>query len=241
MKVACIGFFGMRLSSLMIAILLCVASYQNSALAVEFELEKGRQFELCRDMAANLAAFPDLMPEPFDLPFDPKLEDFRWVEWTPLNPVEHVDVLRQSVLWRWNFKGPEEALAIWEREMSLLLEMAEKGEVLLQEAHFDANHDGQRERVYRFSRLDQYKWPATYDPRGWAPAWHMIVMPEDDAKAHKDMEPHWARGGGVPFYYKGRIFYFDPAFLNIDEPKRAREGEDFGLIRVCRFKAIDDH
>lgn len=208
--------------------------------AVEFRLKKGGQFELCRDMAENLKAYPDLLPNPFDMPFDPALGKFRWVEWEPLDPLEHVDVIRQAVITQGNFtnrKTPEEMEVKWKKEKPVLLEKARTGNLYLEQASFDANHDGEHERVYRFSH-DTYKWPAIYDPRSWTLAWYLLVMPEDDPKTSRQLAG--AVQPGQPFYHKGRIFYWSAASKLVLEPNQLDASRGFFLLDVCVFKPIID-
>ncbi len=209
-----------------------LAALSSEAHAIEFKLKKGGQFELCRDMAANLKAFPDLLPQPFDMPFDPALTNFRTIEWESLDPLEHVSKLRQYVIYRHDRhrkKTAEEREADWQREKPALLEMARAGEIALEHAYFDANHDGKREPVYRFGR---YRWPATYDPRGWVYAWNIFVLPEDDPKAVNQWSLY-SKHPLNPFYYKGRIFYFNPGSLIVYEPNILFEGRSLSLLDIC--------
>ena len=189
-------------------------------------------------MEANLKAFPNLLPKPFDMPFHPSLKDFRWVEWKALDPLEHVEVLRQAVINIKDFRGtmiPEEQETFWQKENPALLEKARAGKVALAQADFDVNHDGTRERVYRFAD-DRFVWPATYDPKGWVYAWTPLVMPEDDPKASRQLSRYVNRPLN-PFYYKGRIFYFDASSPNVWEPNEVRQERNLNLRSACHFEA----
>ncbi len=207
--------------------------------AVEFKLDKGSQFELCRDMAANLKAFPNLLPQPFDMPFDPALTNFRTIEWEPLDPLEHISKLRQIVIYREDRhqeKTAEEQEADWQREKPALLEKARAGEIALERAYFDANHDGKREPVYRFG---QHRWPATFDPRGWVYAWSVFVLPEDDPETGSQWA-FYSKRPIHPFYYKGRVFYFMPLGPIVYESNIITSQRKFFLLDVCEFSSIDE-
>lgn len=227
-RTACIGLI----------ILLSGGFGNQPAQATEFKLKKGSQYELCRDMAENLKAFPDLLPQPYDLPFDPTAGKFRWVEWEPLDPLEHVNVIRQAVITKGNVtkrKTPEEMLAKWAKERPVLLDKARTGNLFIEQATFDVNHDGRRERVYRFSH-DTFKWPATYDPRGWTLAWYLLVMPEDDPNASHQLAN--TTQPGQPFYYKGRIFYWRASSGLIFEPNNLSQLNRVAMIDVCYFRPV---
>lgn len=239
MKMAGRDTVRLRLGFFVVALVLTQFVPGGKVSAVEFELKKGTQFELCQDMAANLKAFPDLLPQPFDMPFDPSLKDFRWVEWESLDPLGHVEVLRQAAISMKDFRGkmgPEEREAVWQEEKSGLLEKAREGKVSIGQALFDVNHDGNPERVYRFAD-ERFVWPASYDPKGWTYAWTLIVLPEDDPKASRQLSSYVNRPLS-PFYYKGRIFYFSASGPSVYEPDEVREIENLNLRNVCNFSIV---
>lgn len=225
-----------RLTGLALLPFLLAAAAVGQARATEFELLRGKDFALCRDMAENLKAFPELLPVPFDMPFDPRLIVFRWITWERLDPLQHVAALRQAVINDGSFRGEltaEEQEALWRQKGPALLEKARAGKVALQRAEFDVNQDGKRERVYRFTD-DRYAWPSTYDASGTAYAWKLLVLPEDDPKASRQFSPH-GRKSLAPFTYEGRIFFFDATGPTVLEPKEVRQ--KLYPAPVCEFKA----
>ena len=222
---------------LLAALLLSLAV--PSGQAVEFKLKKGGQFKLCRDMAENLKAFPDLLPQPFDMPFDPALKNLRTIQWEPLDPLEHISKLRQIVIYREDWrreKTAEEREADWQREKPALLRKARDGEIALERALFDANHDGKSEPVYRFG---QHRWPATYDPSGWVYAWNIFVLPEDDPDAAIQWSTH-SRAPLIAFYYKGRVFYLKPTGVNVLETGILDYNKSLFMKYVCEFDPVSE-
>jgi ankyrin repeat protein len=225
-----------RLTGLGLLPFLLVGAAIGQARATEFELIRGKDFALCQDMAENLKAYPDLLPVPFDMPFDSRLVVFRWITWEPLDPLQHEAALRQAVINDGSFRGEltaEEQEALWRQQGPALLEKARAGKVALQRAEFDVNQDGKRERVYRFTD-DRYAWPSTYGPTGTTHAWKLLVLPEDGPKASRQLSPH-GRKSLAPFTYEGRIFFFDATGPTVLEPKEVRQ--KLYPAPVCEFKA----
>lgn len=229
-----------RLAGSCFLLTLAAMATSQQGQAVEFKLKKGQDLEICRDMAANLKAFPDLSPFPLDMPFDPSLSEFRWVDWEALDPLSHESILRQYIVQREAFregyrgkeKTPGEQQVDWRAWRPVILREARAGKVYVERATFDSNRDGKHEPVYRVALKDLDLQPAIYDPRGWTPNWAYVVLPDDDRKASRQ----WIamrRSGADPFYYKEQLFYYSARGPDVIEPHD--RGGHIEFRPLCEF------
>lgn len=70
--------------------LLILLVAEGTAEAGNYTLTYGKQFEVCRAFAENLASFGDLPQGLFEWPINPKFKKFRKPEWKPLDPKQHL-------------------------------------------------------------------------------------------------------------------------------------------------------
>ncbi|WP_020592406.1 hypothetical protein [Kiloniella laminariae] len=209
-------------------------------MAAEFQLVKGNQFELCQDYKQNLDYYPELEETPMYIPFHLDFSDFREVEWVDLVPGEYLEEIKIHVQDQWDLRGrltEEERFVQWEKRKDKILQKLAEGTLRLGKASFDANHDGNRETVYRFG---QHIWPSLYKEDGFTFAWSLFVRPADDERASQQLRAY-SRTPLIPFYYKGRVFYLGGGGgyeFEILEPNELSTLNKVHLRNVCMFKII---
>jgi hypothetical protein len=136
---------------LLVAVLPALLLLQAPAFAGSFTLIEGKQYELCREYAENLAAFPQLSDKTYEWPLGPKRRSFSKLRWKAVDVQEHMDIVK--TLYTWNYRGyggqfdPEQ---IWQsRSSEVRADIAQHG-VRLDMAKADFNHTGSTDTVYRY-------------------------------------------------------------------------------------------
>lgn len=221
--------------------------------AAEFKLVEGGQFELCRRYAENLALFSKLPRWPCEIPLDRRFSEFREVPWEALDPGEHLDVVEEIVkrlldrkillfdhfIFGNEIKAEDRAREnqIWQRARPEIMAKIEAGEVGLGRARIDLNHDGAADTVYRFGRS---RCEAPYPEPHRSFYWTYHVLERDEPFLSAEMRLH-AQDPYDAFYHRGRIYFARPVSgggLLVMEPQMVRNGNEYGVIRVCDFETL---
>ena len=147
---------------------------------VTYRLTKGQQFQLCRDLEANLRSWGPQSPGMCEIPINPAFERLRAIEWEDLDPLAHWDlfleVLERRLQLPKHQRDKPAAIANKKQREEKVISEAEQGEIGFGRASFDLNHDGVRDIVYRIGRAGcrdiypeptiTYRWAYTVLPRG---------------------------------------------------------------------------
>lgn len=171
--------------------------------AVQYDLIKGQQFELCRAYERNLNSFSHELPMACERKFDPDLEEFWQPNWETLNPAQHMDLIRETLVVKYKFRPTEDIDGRWNRWRPKLQEKIRNGEVKLSRTEVDVNHDGINEIVYRFA--DRPCDPSKELDRRIPSTYRYFVMDSATGKLSSDFVLLQLRTKNL-FFYKGRAY-----------------------------------
>lgn len=203
---------------------LWIVTMNTSAQAVRYELKEGGQYALCNAYKKNLERFSADLPMVCERRLDPDLKDFSKPQWNELEPLEHMDVLKE--IWRVQIKKqlPRMQKKIpditwektWGSEMwgknggeNRYRAAIKAGELTLSVAQIDLLYDGKLDTVYRFSehQCDDEKQLAgvAVNPYTYR---YFVVDSRELSKLRDDVFAGMTTMTRGLFYYKGRP-YFD--------------------------------
>jgi len=127
------------------AIIAVPLSAQHRSASAPYEVVRGAQLRLCRDLAKNLNRFAEEPPQVCRRKFDSALKDFRLPNWRQL-PADQARLAALAIVpSRW----PEDAAKKLAQEVE---DAAANGKLQVWEAQFDLARSGERVRVALVSR-----------------------------------------------------------------------------------------
>jgi hypothetical protein len=213
---------------------------RSAAFAGTFTLIEGKKYELCREYAKNLAAFPDLTDQTYEWPLNPKLLDFKKPRWKTIDVREHMDIIKKLYIWSNDpLQQADDAAGefYWQRQSNSVAEEIDKGAVRLERAHADFDNDGQTDIVYRYYHPLLPEIRENADTRQIAGYWYIYVSGRDIRISEK------FRGNVYPtslydsFFFKGRFYLIgwvggDLFVIEL----RGWEAKDLAFTPVCKFR-----
>jgi hypothetical protein len=140
-----------RATLIVVAALAALLLERSPAFAGSFTLFEGKQYELCREYAKNLAAFPDLSDKTYEWPLDPKLKDFTKPRWEAVDIQQHMDVVKTLYTWSYRgYEGHSDPEQIWQIRSPEVLDDIARHAARLEMAKIDFNHTGSTDIVCRY-------------------------------------------------------------------------------------------
>lgn len=211
-------------------------------LKITFELEDGKEYQVCVDYTANLNSVQTDETISCVRPLNPQFEKFSKPTWKELDPSENVVLYSKTaeIGARLKYKPAEEQQKIRKR----LLEGAEKqiarGKIKLLESMFDINNDGQKERVINV--IDQgLPCRTLLDDRSHGEAEGELFGLDKDGQPVRNLHPLSMRSN--PFFYDGRTFLDTWVFSRrgfegvlVYRPETASTGGSY-YRKICRIFA----
>ena len=228
-----------------------------------YRLTKGQQFKLCQRLEENLRRFPEMDRwHPCSLPLHPDFPEFGKPDWEPLDPRAHPEIMREIYLQQVfsgrfgtprKFPGLEEQEEAWKRRGehhfvsryfpdgrrvdNTVDEALENGNLRLEKARFDLNHDGKPETVYRMNQTNCIpshgdRWNSFY--------WSQHVLQKEDPLIWESFRTLIYGNARDIFFHEGRTYLAGlsspSSVLMIDETFRPRSETGGGFSDVCIFK-----
>jgi len=162
-----------------------------------YSLSKGGQFDLCQALERGLAQLPPIVNISLcEAPLEPGNSDFQRPIWEAIDPLANLDVVKEIYTWsrypggreiqpyldemRRSRSTPQHIIdEVWAPVEQDVLALIEAGVFHLQRAHFDINHDGKSETVYRMSIIGRYR---TVDGFGPAKIHQCSPVPGNEGK-----------------------------------------------------------
>jgi hypothetical protein len=142
------------------------------AKAGNYTLTYGKQFEVCRAFAENLASFGDLPEGLFEWPLNPKFKKLRKPDWKPLDPKQHLALIENWVrTLRHAYGNQPPGSDVVETAWKTKLANIHEGRARLERAVIDVNNDGKPDLLYRL------QFPNITDPQ--KPGWNYFISDDD--------------------------------------------------------------
>ena len=233
-----------KVKPLILAILLfwIASAVAGEPLKITFELEEGKEYQVCIDYTANLNSVQTDETISCIRPLNPHLEKFSKLTWKELDPSENVVLYSKTaeIGARLKYKPAEEQQEIRKR----LLEGAEKqiarGSIKLLESKFDINNDGQQERVITVIHKG-LPCRHLFDERGPKGGDGELFGLDEDGQPVRNLHPLSMRSNA--FIYEGRTYLdtWDYVFAEFEgvlvyRPETASTGGSY-YREICRISA----
>jgi hypothetical protein len=214
------------------------------AFAGSFTLFEGKQYDLCREYAKNLAAFPDLSDKTYEWPLDPKLKDFSKPQWVPVDVRQHTDIVKAIYVWNYRGYAGLSAEQMWQSRSSEVDADIAQTAVRLDMVNVDLYHIGRTGILYRyFHKLpdqDYVNYGGTQRQGYW-----YLYKSDVDPRLSDAFNTYSTYGQFFDsVLYKGRFYLVDlgrfgrkfATTLMIDEPGANVEHMEASLLSVCLFR-----
>lgn len=225
-------------------VLSTMALGRSPAFAGSFTLFQGKQYELCREYANNLAAFPHLSDSTYEWPLDPKLKDFSKPQWVPVDVRQQMDVVKAMYVWNYRGYGGLNAEQMWQSRSSEVDADIAQNAVRLDKTNVDFYHIGRTGTLYRYLHMlpnQDYVNHGGTQRRGY---WYFYKI-DDDPRLSDAFNTYSHYGQFFDsVLYKGRFYLVDlgrfgrkfVTTLMIDEPEADVQHREVSLRSVCRFR-----
>jgi hypothetical protein len=229
---------------MVVAALTALLLESSPAFAGKFTLFEGKQYELCRAYAKNLAAFPNLSDETYEWPLDPKLRDFTKPRWEALDVEQHIDIVKTLYVWSYRgYEGHPDPEQIWQSRSSEVRGDIARHAVRLEIAKTDFNHTGSTDLVYRYYHElpARDKANAATQKQGY---WYIYKSGTDSRISDHFLTGEFFDQFFDSFLFKGRFYLIDlgtfgpdlATTLTIYEPTANVERLEAFLKPVCRYR-----
>jgi hypothetical protein len=241
--VVVLGVRAVRLALVVGAAVLTAAV--QAAYAGSFTLIEGKQYELCREYAKNLAAFPDLSDKTYEWPLDPKLKDFAKPRWEAVDVQQHMDIVKTLYIWSYRgYEGRFDPEQIWQSKSAEVLADIARDTVRLEMAKIDFNHTGSADIVYRYYHELPARDKANSSGTQAQGYWYtyrssLDARLSDQFRTYESFDSFFDS-----FLFKGRFYLIDlgtygrdlATTLTIREPTADVKRVEAFLNPVCRYR-----
>lgn len=145
-KMSMAGVFSKRLLYWFLMVMLLIMN-PGIIFAGQYELVRGKQFQLCRDLVKNFNEFKDERPMLCERKFSPKYKDFKKPNWKALDIEQNFPLILAIKRESGAIMLPEHLEKMMSQYEIEVQERIKQGKVFLYEANFDIAHSGEKVRV----------------------------------------------------------------------------------------------
>lgn len=216
-----------------------LGSHRAKAHSSQLSLSKGQQFNVCNSLEAALNSGPIMSREKFWCDISNLLKEpiFTKPEWEEIDVVDNLDLAREVFLRSWlgfRFSDSEAVEEFWALRKDLFESEISNGIMRIEVSDFDWNFDGNKDRVYRYTRrvCSEEGESLIFSPTG---SYH--ILERDDPFLAEGTLWHSARSSNA-FFFEGRT-YFLSLFITgaiVREPTTLANSSRLAMAPVCELR-----
>ena len=239
-----------------ISVLMIILLLSSGAMAGEYKLVKGSQYQLCRDYQKNLNSFSEeKYPMVCERRLNPKMTDFREVKWKEIDAKKNIHLFVQMLKDEDSYKRLSDEMR--QKALQKQIDRVEAGKEKLYTARFDIDNDGKKDLVLR-ARIVEDDWLSCTPTNkftisnGEYPVPNLYIMSDE-----KNIDMKWSKPlhsfSYTAFTYQGRTFLSvwdggasvgNPRYVPgkgggqvyVYEPNSIPEINEWVAINVCTYE-----